>query len=229
MPLTKASTVSPRVSPRSDTIGETSHSAISSTGASFSRRRPGSPWMPMPTSTSSSGGSKVGVPAAGTTHDIEREAHGAALRVDPGRRRGSVAERRAPPRPGRRRSSRAARSRQHRADRHAQRVLDRDVVVGDDRRDLDLAHHELRPRAGSSGSRRRCRFSTMWSRCRRRRRGFRPPSGRAPARWSTLPAAAAVGACRPTKPPSTFVTRAAAEIRPRPCPSRPPGSRRCRS
>ena len=52
------------------TIGDTSHSAMSSTGASFSRRRPGSPWMPMPTSTSSSGRSNVGVPAAGTTHEV---------------------------------------------------------------------------------------------------------------------------------------------------------------
>ena len=70
MPLTNARTLSPRLRPRSDTIGETSHSAISSTGASFSRRRPGSPWMPMPTSTSSSPSSNVGVPAAGTTHDV---------------------------------------------------------------------------------------------------------------------------------------------------------------
>ncbi len=43
---------------------------MSSAGASFSRRRPGSPWMPMPISISSSGRSKVGVPAAGTMHEV---------------------------------------------------------------------------------------------------------------------------------------------------------------
>src|SRR5438034_84779 len=60
IPLTKARTVSPRPMPRSDTIGSTSQSAISSTVLSFSRRRPGSPWIPMPTSTSSSPSSKLG-------------------------------------------------------------------------------------------------------------------------------------------------------------------------
>ena len=36
---------------------------------SASRRRPGSPWMPIPSSTSPSGRSKIGRPAAGGVHD----------------------------------------------------------------------------------------------------------------------------------------------------------------
>ena len=67
MPLTNARTVSPDFKPRSLTIGSRSISAISFTGASGTRRRPGSPWMPIPISISSSPSSKVGVPAAGTT------------------------------------------------------------------------------------------------------------------------------------------------------------------
>ena len=73
MPFTKARTESPRFRPRSETIGDTSHSAMASTDASFSRRLPGSPWMPIPTSISPGGRSKIGWPAAGGMHD-EREA-----------------------------------------------------------------------------------------------------------------------------------------------------------
>jgi dihydroxyacetone kinase len=94
MPLTNARTESPLASPRSDTIGETSHSAISSIEASFSRRRPGSPWIPIPTSTSSSPSSNVGVPAAGTPTfelgDDEVEV-GIGIHGEPGRRREKIA------------------------------------------------------------------------------------------------------------------------------------------
>ena len=38
--------------------------------ASFSRRRPGSPWMPTPISISSSPRSKSGEPFAGGVHDV---------------------------------------------------------------------------------------------------------------------------------------------------------------
>ena len=123
--------------------GRHSHSAMSSTGASFSRRRPGSPWMPMPTSTSSSGRSKVGVPAAGTTHDVS------ARPID---RPWSltfvaVAATSASEPPGFRVGAGDLLEQHGDADAapagRVQRVLDRDVVVGDDRRDLDLARDEL--------------------------------------------------------------------------------------
>ena len=45
--------------------------------ASFSRRRPGSPWMPTPTSISSSGRSKPGLPAAGVVHAVSATANDA--------------------------------------------------------------------------------------------------------------------------------------------------------
>jgi hypothetical protein len=51
-------------------MGCSSSSAISDAVPTGSRRRPGSPWMPMPTSISLSGRSKVGVPAAGTVHEV---------------------------------------------------------------------------------------------------------------------------------------------------------------
>ena len=47
-------------------IGSTSCAAMSLAGASGTRCRPGSPWMPMPISIWSSGRSNVGLPAAGT-------------------------------------------------------------------------------------------------------------------------------------------------------------------
>jgi hypothetical protein len=47
-----------------------SRSTISAAGASFTRSRPGSPWMPIPISISSSPRSKVGFPAAGTMHEV---------------------------------------------------------------------------------------------------------------------------------------------------------------
>src|SRR6266550_3354780 len=45
-------------------------SAIASAEASVTRRRPGSPWMPTPSSISSSPRVNVGFPAAGTVHDV---------------------------------------------------------------------------------------------------------------------------------------------------------------
>src|SRR5439155_1144828 len=45
-------------------------STMSWTGATFRRWRPGSPWMPIPISISSSPSSNVGFPAAGTVHDV---------------------------------------------------------------------------------------------------------------------------------------------------------------
>ena len=51
-------------------------------GRSFSRARPGSPWMPTPTSISSSGRSKPGLPAAGVVHGGERDRERRRARVD---------------------------------------------------------------------------------------------------------------------------------------------------
>ena len=58
--------VGPDVKSRSARIGSTSCSAIADAGASGTRCRPGSPWMPTPISIWSSGRSKVGLPADGT-------------------------------------------------------------------------------------------------------------------------------------------------------------------
>src|SRR5258706_354719 len=44
--------------------------ASSREGVRAARVRPGSPWMPIPSSTSASPSSKVGLPAAGTTHEL---------------------------------------------------------------------------------------------------------------------------------------------------------------
>ncbi|GBC87763.1 hypothetical protein HRbin12_01781 [bacterium HR12] len=45
-------------------------STMSWTGLIFIRSRPGSPWMPMPISISSSPSSKVGLPACGTVQEV---------------------------------------------------------------------------------------------------------------------------------------------------------------
>ena len=117
---------------------------MSSTGASFSRRRPGSPWMPMPTSTSSSPSSNVGVPAAGTMHDVSARPIERPWSLTFVGRRGHLGQRAAGLRVG---AGDLLEQHGH-ADAAAagrvQRVLDGDVVVGDDRRDLDLAGDELR-------------------------------------------------------------------------------------
>ena len=48
---------------------------MSLAGSSFSRRRPGSPWMPTPTSISSSGRSKPGLPADGVVQAVSATAN----------------------------------------------------------------------------------------------------------------------------------------------------------
>ena len=65
-PLTKASTSSPSWKGRSPTMASAMDSTISRASFILRRLRPGSPWMPMPSSNSSSPRSKVGLPAAGT-------------------------------------------------------------------------------------------------------------------------------------------------------------------
>jgi hypothetical protein len=70
MLLTKASTSSPSPYGRSSTIAFVRVSVISAAEASLRRSRPGSPWMPIPISISSSPSSKVGEPAAGTVHEV---------------------------------------------------------------------------------------------------------------------------------------------------------------
>src|SRR5260370_991911 len=51
-------------------MGAVSISVISSAGVSLARRRPGSPWMPMPISISSSPNSKRGLPSACTAPEV---------------------------------------------------------------------------------------------------------------------------------------------------------------
>lgn len=70
MPLTNAMTPSPPEKSRSERIGSIRSSATRRAGASGTRRLPGSPWIPMPISISSSGRSKVGAPAAGTAQEV---------------------------------------------------------------------------------------------------------------------------------------------------------------
>ena len=70
MELTNSSTRSPEVSPRSSITGRASRSVSWSALSILIRSRPGSPWMPMPISTSSSGRSNVGDPAAGTVQEV---------------------------------------------------------------------------------------------------------------------------------------------------------------
>ena len=143
IPFTNARTVSPPLSPRSATIGVTSHSAMSSTGASFSRRRPGSPWIPIPISTSSSPSANVGVPAAGTMHDVKARPIERPWPLT----FAAIAATSASEPPASARAPAIFSTRTVHADapasRGVQRVLDRDVVVGDDRGDLHLARDEL--------------------------------------------------------------------------------------
>src|SRR5580658_1644867 len=70
MLLTKARTRSPELNGRSSTIGVASSDTTSRAGATVLRSRPGSPWMPMPISISDGPSSKVGLPAAGTVHEV---------------------------------------------------------------------------------------------------------------------------------------------------------------
>ena len=66
----RASTRSPCSKGRSSRMGAASISTISWAGASAVRVRPGSPWMPMPISISSSASSNDGEPTCGTVHDV---------------------------------------------------------------------------------------------------------------------------------------------------------------
>src|SRR5580700_6376707 len=69
-PFTMSATLSPDVNGRSDTTASSSSSTIAFALASFSRRRPGSPWMPTPISISSSPSSNSGEPLAGGVHEV---------------------------------------------------------------------------------------------------------------------------------------------------------------
>ena len=51
-------------------MGVTSRSAICEAGPASSRKRPGSPWMPIPISTSFSPSSKLGSPEPGVTQGV---------------------------------------------------------------------------------------------------------------------------------------------------------------
>lgn len=64
-PLTRVHTVSPAWMPESSRIFSTSSSTISSAVWSFTRRTPGSPWMPKPYSISSSARVKMGLSSPG--------------------------------------------------------------------------------------------------------------------------------------------------------------------
>ncbi len=70
MELTMAITRSPSRKGRSLRIGSMSRSTMASAGWSFSRYRPGSPWIPIPISISSSPRSKVGFPTWGTVQEV---------------------------------------------------------------------------------------------------------------------------------------------------------------
>src|SRR6218665_3847772 len=69
MPLSMTITGEPTKS-RSRRIGSTSCAAMSRAVPVGTRVRPGSPWIPTPSSISPSGRSKVGLPAAGTVQDV---------------------------------------------------------------------------------------------------------------------------------------------------------------
>src|SRR5215469_16374213 len=69
-PFTMSATLSPEANGRSLTTASSSSSTIAFALASFSRRRPGSPWMPTPISISSSPSSNSGEPLAGGVHEV---------------------------------------------------------------------------------------------------------------------------------------------------------------
>ena len=70
MPLTNASTSVAGGEREVLEDGAGQRPTISRAGSSFMRSRPGSPWMPMPISISSSPSSNVGLPAAGTVQEV---------------------------------------------------------------------------------------------------------------------------------------------------------------
>ena len=115
------------------------------------RLRPGSPWMPTPISISSSARSKVGLPAAGTVHEvsampIERTLswtfwQSAVTVCEVGARLGGRADD----------LLREDRATDAAAAGRVQRVLHRDVVGDDDGRDLNpLGSRPSRLRSRSS-------------------------------------------------------------------------------
>ncbi len=118
-------------------IGVISRSAICEAGPIFSRKRPGSPWIPIPISTSSSASSKLGEPLAGVMQGVS------AIPIE----RPLALTRRPSSATSRQRAAvlggGAADLLQDHGDPDAaasgrvQRVLHRDVVVGHDRLDLD--------------------------------------------------------------------------------------------
>ena len=145
-PLIISATSSPDPYGRSEATASTSSSTIALASASFSRRRPGSPWMPTPISISSSPSSNSGEPFAGGVHDVSAMPIVRVTRVDAvaeldellelraalGRRADGLDDEEVP------RDAAAADG--------VRRVLHRDVVVDDDRGDLDvLGLGELAP------------------------------------------------------------------------------------
>lgn len=70
IPLTNRSTWSPSAYGRSSTIAVSSVSTMASAGCSLTFSRPGSPWIPMPSSISSSPSSNDGSPECGTVHGV---------------------------------------------------------------------------------------------------------------------------------------------------------------
>src|SRR6516164_4132863 len=69
-PLTSSRHSLPAGGARSSRIALSISSAIASAEPSLLRHRPGSPWMPTPTSISSGPSENVGLPAAGTVHGV---------------------------------------------------------------------------------------------------------------------------------------------------------------
>src|ERR1700674_3244324 len=69
MPLTKARTLEPLFGLRSEMTASTMIATTSLAEPSAARRRPGSPWMPTPSSIWPSGSSKIALPEAGGTQD----------------------------------------------------------------------------------------------------------------------------------------------------------------
>ena len=157
MPLTNASTRSPELNGRSSRIGVIRRSAICEAGPIFSRKRPGSPWMPMPISISSSAELEARVARGGRDARRQRHAHRAHVGVDAPRQlaRPPASERR--PRP---RAPQIFSTSTVHADAAAaggvERVLHRHVVVDEDRLDLDALGLAPARRPSRSSSRRRC-------------------------------------------------------------------------
>src|SRR6476646_3823124 len=70
MPLTNNRVLAPDSNGRSSTIGVSNSETSSSAGTNLIRSRPGSPWMPTPSSISSSASVNEGSPECGTVHGV---------------------------------------------------------------------------------------------------------------------------------------------------------------